>query len=29
LEIDYFGRRMSATVIQDPPYDSTMSRLDG
>lgn len=29
VEIEYFGRRIMATVTQDPLYDPTMSRLRG
>lgn len=29
VEIEYFGRRIMATVAQDPLYDPTMSRLRG
>jgi glycine cleavage system aminomethyltransferase T/glycine/D-amino acid oxidase-like deaminating enzyme len=29
VEIEYFGRRIVATVTQDPLYDPTMSRLRG
>jgi glycine cleavage system aminomethyltransferase T/glycine/D-amino acid oxidase-like deaminating enzyme len=29
VEIEYFGRRILATVAQDPLYDPTMSRLRG
>ncbi|GAB2757184.1 GcvT family protein [Sinomonas soli] len=29
VEIEYFGRRIVATVAQDPLYDPTMSRLRG
>jgi glycine cleavage system aminomethyltransferase T/glycine/D-amino acid oxidase-like deaminating enzyme len=29
VEIEYFGRRIQATVTQDPLYDPTMSRLRG
>lgn len=29
VEIEYFGRRIQATVTEDPLYDPTMSRLRG
>jgi len=29
VEIEYFGRRIPATITQDPLYDPTMTRLRG
>jgi glycine cleavage system aminomethyltransferase T len=29
VEIEYFGRRIAATVTEDPLYDPKMTRLRG